>query len=336
MKQIICPTCISYSKVSHFFTANVFAKTAVPSSKIFTLLDNQNIILDHYHNEMKSNPSDMVRSWLDLISKCQLVRKIQIGTNNTEIQAVIDAVIENSIGQRRFVTTKEYDNDYKHTLLINNVTLMTTKDIEEEEECAAPIATPTCNEIVLDICDSLIEMIQRKQTYKLEDLHNDSLALRLANCHKYQVLDQSRQGESASGKGAGELGIFIKSYSGSPLSIIEAVRSNSCGRKDENLAAHLSKLMNNYDQVGFKANFFVIYCEAASFNDYAQNYANEFMSHLHENSKYDGEKYAHKVTKDQTHLYTSVEKIKIFRSTFVNLETNKERYVYQIIGDFHI
>ena len=112
-------------------------------------------------------------------------------------------------------------------------------------------------------------MAERKHTKKLEDLHNDELTDYLRD-KNYYTTDQTRTGKSQIN--AGEADILIRKRNGTPISIIEAFRLSSCGKKNTIVSTHIDKLLNDYDTIGHETNFIIIYSEAANFSKLWSNY----------------------------------------------------------------
>jgi hypothetical protein len=122
-------------------------------------------------------------------------------------------------------------------------------------------------------------MCERKYTKKIEDLYNDDFTDWLRD-KGYYTTDQTRSGKSL--KTAGEIDIMVRSKNGTPVSIIEAFRLSSCGIDNEIVVAHIDKLLNNYDTIGNKDNFILIYSEASDFNRLWINYL-EYISKINNN-----------------------------------------------------
>ena len=81
----------------------------------------------------------------------------------------------------------------------------------------------------------------------------------------YEIKDQTRQGDSVSGKDAGEVDLQI-CKSGMPLVMIEGIKLKSLDKN--NLDIHIKKVMTNYDPNGCPYAVLLIYCTADIFNDF--------------------------------------------------------------------
>ncbi len=124
-------------------------------------------------------------------------------------------------------------------------------------------------QLLLDLRDKALRMMERKYSKKLEDLHNDEFTDFLRD-KEYSVSDQSRSGRSK--LGTGEVDILVRSENGTPVSIIEAFRLDSCGTDNTIVGSHLDKLLHNYDTAGHPTNFVVVYAEAKKFSKLWENY----------------------------------------------------------------
>ncbi len=128
---------------------------------------------------------------------------------------------------------------------------------------------PDVDQLALDIISQVIKMQERKYSHQLEDLHNDVLTdfLRQKGYHAY---DQTRSGRSK--LTVGEVDIMIRKEDGTPFSIIEAFRLDSCGAENKTIAAHLDKLIHDYDTTGHTRNFVMVYAEAKNFEQLWSHY----------------------------------------------------------------
>lgn len=133
------------------------------------------------------------------------------------------------------------------------------------------INEPNANQLLIDLIDQVVKMLERKNTRRLEDLHNDILTDFLRG-QDYYATDQTRSGKAKIG--AGEIDIMIRKKNGTPYSIIEAFRLASCGEKNRKVAEHLDKLIHDYDTAGHARNFIIVYAEAKNFEKLWENYTN--------------------------------------------------------------
>jgi len=147
----------------------------------------------------------------------------------------------------------------------------------KEKMCSSETTIGIFEENILctNILKALVN-IQKNPIYKgkKEDEINDGIRDNLSMI--YETKDQTRQGESESGKGAGEIDLLICNQ-GLPVAIIEALRLPSLDQ--ENLDKHINKALEKYDPVGCPHAFIFTYATGKDFLSfwdkfygYLQNY----------------------------------------------------------------
>lgn len=131
-----------------------------------------------------------------------------------------------------------------------------------------------------EICDKVLRSmskLQRNHNYNIEsseDTMNDYIRDLLDE--SYIVKDQTRQGESEAGEGAGEVDIQICA-DGLPAVMIEGVKISSLEK--DTLDTHINKVLTKYDPNGCPYAFLLIYTTVKNFDsgyqkilDYFQGY----------------------------------------------------------------
>lgn len=137
--------------------------------------------------------------------------------------------------------------------------------------------------------------IQRDKLYESvkEDNINDGIRNQLGMV--YEIKDQTRQGESESGKDAGEVDIEI-CENGNPVVIMEGLKMDSF--KKEYLDVHINKALVNYDPNGCPLVYILIYATVKRFEVLWE----KIMNHM----------------KDYRFPYTVEEKIREISSVYTN------------------
>lgn len=107
-----------------------------------------------------------------------------------------------------------------------------------------------------------------------EDERNDYIGDMLAAIG-YNIKDQTRRGRSSSGKGSGELDIFV-SKDRLPFTVIEAMNLSSLSTNTIN--EHLDKIFS-YDTSGNKFNVCLSYVKIADFNSFWERYSEHVTNH---------------------------------------------------------
>lgn len=135
--------------------------------------------------------------------------------------------------------------------------------------------------LLLDVVEISSRLLERKFQKKIEDLFNDDIT-DLLRTKGYNISDQTRSGKSSSGNSPGELDIMIRKKNGTPLSIIECFRLESCGSNNTVIVDHVDKLLNSYDTHGLSRNFIIVFSEAKKFSKLWDNYVS-YLNKINEN-----------------------------------------------------
>lgn len=123
-------------------------------------------------------------------------------------------------------------------------------------------------ELSHDVAWALHRLARTSKRGLSEDEINDQLNNMLLSM-KYHVKDQTREGRSSSGKGAGELDLIVED-DGYLFSIIEAMKLNSV--KKDYINDHYKKLMVSYNPLQVTRNILITYYTGSRFDDWWDNY----------------------------------------------------------------
>lgn len=137
--------------------------------------------------------------------------------------------------------------------------------------------------------------IQRDKLYEKVKENNINDGIRNQLGMVYEIKDQTRQGESESGKDAGEVDIVILE-NGNPVVILEGLKMDSF--KKEYLEVHINKALVNYDPNGCPLVYILIYATVKRFETLWE----KIMNHM----------------KDYRFPYTVVEKIREISSVYTD------------------
>ena len=165
-------------------------------------------------------------------------------------------------------------------------------------------------------------MLERKHSQQIENLHNDILTDFLRQ-KGYQAADQTRSGRSK--LGVGEIDIMIRKKDGTPFSIIEAFRLNSCGKDNKTVAEHIDKLIHDYDTAGHERNFVIVYAEAKNFERLWTNYKN-YLSEINGKAAF----------RAQYPLIKFEEKSEISDKSSIKIGLATHRREGTVVGIYHI
>ncbi len=140
----------------------------------------------------------------------------------------------------------------------------------------------------------------------------------------WSARDQSRGGNSATDKSAGERDIIVSNQSKDDLFLIEAFRLFGCSR--QTIKSHMDKL-DGYNAKGCNVVVVLVYCKVKEFFTLCNNYKNYL-----ENQQYKGF--------DNTNLSNNIfdeidskkVNLKIFKE--IRKKNNKEITLYHLLSDF--
>jgi hypothetical protein len=115
------------------------------------------------------------------------------------------------------------------------------------------------------------------KTLKKDENSRNTVVALLLQTRGFRVKDQTLSGSAASGTGLGELDIKVEDQKGRPVSIIEAMKLDSC--KTTVIDSHIMKLLRNYDCSGLKENYILVYGEVTDFEGLCKKYR-DHLKHI--------------------------------------------------------
>ncbi len=124
------------------------------------------------------------------------------------------------------------------------------------------------DDFIQDLSYILHLLARTKTKGSLEDEYNDHVR-NMLRCKDYNVNDQGREGESASGLGAGELDLVI-SQSGFLAAIIEAMKLSSISQSYIN--EHYRKLVTSYNPLQVSNTVLLTYFTGNKFDEWWPRY----------------------------------------------------------------
>lgn len=282
MNFVICPNFVKLAKDHPSTLLNdVLLHISNSQTPYRIYCDSYGQMMDYYDAIAQNDKSGLIRFWIDCLAKNNTVKNIPTLSCEDFHKKTAISILKSIITHRNIIVSSEMEYvDHSDDIASYEINLY-----DQENICKAlytdrlQIGCDSTN--LLDfILDSLINMLARKYTHKLEDLHNDILVTSLRQ-YGFNTSDQERAGKSENDGTAGELDIVLREKMGRPISIIEAFRLASCGPSNTVISKHINKLLNNYDTVGHKRNFIVVYSEAANFTANWNNY-NDYIQCLND------------------------------------------------------
>jgi len=80
---------------------------------------------------------------------------------------------------------------------------------------------------------------------------------------------------------------MIRKENGTPISIIEAFRLDSCGKENRVVSSHLNKLLHDYDTADHERNYILVYAEAGNFWSLWKHYL-DYVNELNNKPEFEG------------------------------------------------
>lgn len=216
-----------------------------------------------YSPDIYNNMHELINSILNHIGSCDefipLLEDLQ-NTENKNLKATIKFQLEKAYNYKQ--KNRGYTNNYYKDMLDNySLTSNVFFDYEKLEK---------------DLIEISLELMKsRKQiSGEIEDLINDRYRS-LLWAKGYIVNDQTRAGESGSGKSAGEIDLEVRNKDTNVTeSVIEAFELKTDNKKIRE--EHYEKLIKKYDTSGNENNFVLVYAKYSKFESLWEKYKLHF------------------------------------------------------------
>lgn len=146
-----------------------------------------------------------------------------------------------------------YSRVFKKNLKILDILNQTDRGVEEKQ-----------NQLIQDIISACQTMQSTKIYWKASEDDRNTFVRDILRAKGYYIADQTRSGKSSTGKRPGELDIEIRESSDSPWTVYEALNISSFAQTYKNdWNEHLSRLLDNYNPLGYPFLFLVSYLECS-------------------------------------------------------------------------
>ncbi|ELY5306597.1 hypothetical protein SM875_004128, partial [Yersinia enterocolitica] len=223
----ICPEFISNNIGKHGVFESVFIGNLLNSSDQI-VLDREGRIILEYFNSVKDNTSAFMfmQAWKAMLDSSDngkvLLTSVAERPNIRDV--VYNAISQASTTFNKSIITHDNNNYSKYINELNRqrINLLNLQNVSRPSIELSTHKKVNYDELDLDISWILQRLVRRYTNSKIEDEHNDYLRDMLLS-KKYEVKDQTREGLSSTGRGAGELDLVIEDR-GDIFSIIEPMR----------------------------------------------------------------------------------------------------------------
>ncbi|MEL4237092.1 hypothetical protein [Shewanella xiamenensis] len=263
----LCPSSLDNVEGNLIFPF-FFTRFSSDANKL--ILDNKNVLMYKYAEKCKENEIFDFITWEKMLYLHDTVVSCEVDDYDSLYDFVFN-LTKNVFTTNCKTIVSSDDGEYSKYLddiKRENIVVSTLKD-------AAINVYPSPSRRVEEkkLCDDLVWCIQSlpdRHIFKgaTEDEYNDQIRdLLLAK--DYMVLDQTRRGVSLSGYKSGEVDLLIKEGS-NPFAIYEGLILDSV--KKTYIKEHLLKSLVNYDSIGLRVSFLVVYYNGNNFADFCVRY----------------------------------------------------------------
>ncbi|MCV3303695.1 hypothetical protein [Leclercia adecarboxylata] len=217
----------------------------------------------------------LLHKWEEAL-KTSTPGKVLLSTIDAELKDVKDIIVcsilraPTTFDKHLFVLDNGSYSSYVSELIRQKVDLFNSSNISLISEEALMRQPINFTKFDSDLCWVIQRLGRRSAKGKTEDEFNDYIRDMLS-AKNYMIKDQTREGESQSGKQAGELDLIIEDK-GDLYSIIEALILESVDKA--NILKHFSKLVSNYNPLLVKRLFLITYYMGGRFDDWCERYVN--------------------------------------------------------------
>lgn len=272
----LCPDFISNNIRDPQAYASVFIGNII-NTDCQIIMDSSGRLEYEYTNAVRKNESayEFYKAWWGILSahKGGKILPVNIDLNNEKdyFNIVYDAIsFANTTFNRSIVANN--NNDYgryieelrrQHIGIINlqNIPAYTLPNLNKKE-------------VTFDGVDKDLEWILHRlvRTHGVGHTENDKndFIRNMMLAKDYFVVDQTREGDSATGIDAGEIDLLINDEYGYLFTIIEALKLSSIETK--NIIAHYKKLLSNYNPLSVNRTFLVSYYDGENFSSWWDKY----------------------------------------------------------------
>lgn len=166
-----------------------------------------------------------------------------------------------------------YDNNtysrYINELQRQHIALINMQNLTVDIDSIFMRKNITYSELDLDLSWVLQRLARDHDIGKSENAKNDYVRSMMM-AKEYNVLDQTREGDSSTGADAGEIDLLINDNKGQLFTIIEALKLSSVD--SGYILGHYLKLLHNYNPLQVQRTFLVSYYDGSNFEQWWDRY----------------------------------------------------------------
>lgn len=275
----ICPSFLSKNIGNDIVFLNFFMGTLLKSEDQ-VVLDREEKLSTSYISSLREdvNGFSNYKMWRRLLDSCDSGKTLLSSSHGSVTSSeIVYRTISRAITSFNKSIVTDDNNHYTDFIAeinrqrINLLNLQNFNQIQAEGRFKP---MPTYTELEADIEWVLQRLARRAKKSDSEDYSNDYLRDMMIS-KGYEVKDQTREGQSSSGVGSGELDIIIE-HQMDLFAIVEAMRLESV---DSNyINNHYSKLLSSYNPIDVKRTFLITYYNGSNFDNWWTRYCAHISS----------------------------------------------------------
>ncbi|KWV66835.1 hypothetical protein PFLuk1_04796 [Pseudomonas fluorescens] len=275
----ICPSFLSKNIADADIFLNIFIGKFIFSGDQI-VLDKEERLTTSYITSLEKDIDGFnnYKAWAKMLEQRQAGKTLlSTSGNSNSFDEIVYKTISSAITTFSKNIITENNNHYVNFINEINrqrINLLNLQSLTHHSAMLQIGKNPTYLELELDVEWVLQRLGRLTGKDKSEDDYNDYVRDMLLS-KKYEVKDQTREGSSSSGQGAGELDIIIEDQQ-NLFSIIEAMKLNCVD--SGYIERHYLKLLSNYNPLAIKRTFLITYYTGSNFSDWWSRYKNHISN----------------------------------------------------------
>lgn len=269
----ICPNFLSKNIGNDAVFINFFMGALIRSEDQ-VVLDREERLSTYYVSSLIDdvNGFNNYKMWRRLLDSCDSGKTLLSSSHGSVTSSeIVYRTISRAITSFNKSIVTDDNNNYANFISgINRqrINLLNLQNFNKTQAEGRFKPMPTYSELEADIEWVLQRLARRAKKSDSEDYSNDYLRDMMMS-KGYEVKDQTREGQSSSGVGSGELDIIIE-HQMNLFAIVEAMRLESVDSSYIN--NHYSKLLSSYNPVDVKRTFLITYYSGSNFDGWWSRY----------------------------------------------------------------
>ncbi|WP_139832880.1 hypothetical protein [Pseudomonas sp. R45(2017)] len=272
MSHCICPSFLSKNIGDDSVFYTVFLERLLMSEDQI-VLDREERLATSYVESIQEDRGALENyfTWKKMLDRRDSGKTLISSSGNaTSFGSIVYSTISSAATAFKKVIIAEDNNHYSTFIQEINRQRIQLYNLQNltSSKCAVSKKKPDYTELEEDLEWVLHRLGRRAKKDDSEDYNNDYLRDMLSS-KDYEIKDQTREGKSMSGSGAGELDLVVED-DGYLFTLIEAMKLTSVDVGY--IEKHYLKLLHNYNPLEVKRTFLVSYYSGSNFSSWWDKY----------------------------------------------------------------